>query len=103
MLLCLVLQVSVVALVPLADSSLESGEDRRPHIEALGAESCPVEHDHLACQLCRTIRCGSGPLPDARPSLAFATPRASVVRATPPALLSARFAGPFGARAPPEL
>jgi len=102
-LLCLVLQVSVAALVPVLDSFQESGNDGRPHVEALGTDSCPVQHDHLSCQLCQTIRTGSGPLPSACLSLAWISTGSSVVRATPPALLSARLAGPFGARGPPVL
>lgn len=103
MLLCLVLQVSMAALVPVLDSFQEPGGDGRPHVEALGTDSCPVQHDHLSCQLCQTIRTGSGPLPGACSSVAWAATGSSVVRETPPALLSARFAGPFGARAPPVL
>jgi hypothetical protein len=102
-LLCVAVQLSAAALVPLADSFLEAGRDFRPHVEALGTDGCPLQHDHLSCQLCRTIRTGPGPLPGACPTPAWDASASPAVRATPPALLSARRAGPFGARAPPVL
>jgi hypothetical protein len=102
-LLCLALQLGAAVLVPLADSFQETGRDLRPHVEALGTDDCPIPHDHLACQLCRTIRTGTGPLPSACPALAGAASASPTVRATPPALLSTLRTGPFGARAPPVL
>ena len=103
MLLFAALQLSAAALVPLADAFQEAGRDLRPHVEALGTDGCPIQHDHLSCQLCRTMRTGPGPLPSACPALAGTASASLAVRATPSDLLSAPRTGPFGARAPPVL
>ena len=102
-LVCLVLQLGLTAFVPLADARLEAGGDPRPHVEAAGTDGCPVQHDHLACQLCHTLRSGTGPLPQRSPSLDWAAAEPAAACAAHQVLLSARPAGPFGARAPPVL
>jgi hypothetical protein len=102
-LVCLVLQLGLAAFVPLADAGLEAGGDPGPHVEAAGTDGCPVQHDHLACQFCRTLRSGSGPLPQRSPSPEWAAAVAVPTCAAQQVLPSARLAGPFGARAPPVL
>lgn len=50
------LQLAAAGLVPAADAGLGSvGVEGALHIEASGSEDCGAPHDHLFCQLCRTL------------------------------------------------
>jgi hypothetical protein len=49
-------QVAAAALVPVADATLEVAAASGPmHIESERATSCGDGHDHVFCQLCRTL------------------------------------------------
>lgn len=49
-------QFVVAAGGPLADAALEEVvEAGVTHVESQAGEQCPSQHDHLFCQLCRTL------------------------------------------------
>ncbi len=52
----LVLQLFALGAVPVAEAALEQ-ESRQAssHVESEGSERCPLVHNHLVCQLCRSI------------------------------------------------
>ena len=65
-------QIGVTAVGPLADSLLEEPAERVAHVESESSEDCGTHHDHLFCQVCRTViagphqastPCVSAPLP----------------------------------------
>jgi hypothetical protein len=49
-------QIAAAAGVPVADAMLEIGAASEPmHVESERATSCGDGHDHVFCQLCRTL------------------------------------------------
>ena len=56
MLLFAVFQIAAAASVPVADAMLEIGAASEPlHVESERATSCGDGHDHVFCQLCRSL------------------------------------------------
>jgi hypothetical protein len=54
----------LAALGPLADARLVAAErDAVAHVEEQRSEPCTPGHDHLFCQICRSITLPAGPLP----------------------------------------
>lgn len=50
------LQLAAAGLVPVADAGLGPiGVEGTLHVEASGSEDCSAPHDHIFCQLCRTL------------------------------------------------
>lgn len=50
------LQLAAAGLVPVADAGLRDYRvEGKLHVEASGSEDCSPPHDHLFCQLCRTL------------------------------------------------
>jgi len=97
-------QVGFSATVPIADALLEAASFALPlHVESAGEDPCAPGHDHLFCQLCRTLTLvvappTAGSRYAALPSAALAAPRGvdhdlvSCLDRT----------GPLGPRAPPS-
>lgn len=87
------LQLVAAGLVPVADAGLQAyGVEGKVHVEASGSADCSAPHDHLFCQLCRTLLLAAvlgpaypAPLLD-RPSLQTAARRDGdgVLSRTPP-------------------
>jgi hypothetical protein len=54
----------LATLGPLADARLEAAErDAVAHVEEQRSEPCTPGHDHLFCQVCRSITLPAGPAP----------------------------------------
>jgi hypothetical protein len=54
----------VAGLSPWADARLEASEaEVVTHIEAERSRACAAGHDHVFCQVCRTVSLGAGPAP----------------------------------------
>lgn len=95
-------QATVTVGAPLADAFHEDGLARVTHVESETGEHCPSQHDHLFCELFRTV----GPAgTDARPAAVRTDPGAAVAGPVAPSSERApTFAGlgaPLGSRAPP--
>ncbi|MEK9501796.1 hypothetical protein [Gaopeijia maritima] len=95
-------QATVTVGAPLADAFHEDGLARVTHVESETGEHCPSQHDHLFCELFRTV----GPAgDDVRPARVHADPGAAVAGPVAPSSERApTFAGlgaPLGSRAPP--
>ena len=95
------LQFAVFAVLPTADAVLEvRGLSTAVHIEGENSEHCDTGHNHLLCQLTRTLSSGIAPLILIDLPLVFEaspeTPTATAWqnRPTPP--------GGSGPRAPPQ-
>lgn len=96
-------QLTVTVGAPLADAALEDGAKRVVHVESESGEDCPSQHDHLFCQLCRTMVFAEA---EARPARLHGPPPAPAtgVGISPATDLPPPPSGqlsPLGSRAPP--
>ncbi len=97
----LVFQLVALWAVPMAEAALEQ-ESRQAssHVESEGSERCPLVHNHLVCQLCRSITEVGAAAPHVSlldtDHIAFEAPSAavSILRQRSRCL-------PLGSRAPP--
>lgn len=96
-------QLSAAVVAPLVDASTGGAGERVVHIESESGSDCAVHHDHLFCQVCRTValagrdaaRACTLPLPDlAEGPVALAS--ADLPTASP------GLSAPLGSRAPPR-
>jgi len=96
-------QIVAAASVPVADAMLEVDAMSEPiHIESARDASCGDGHDHVFCQLCRTLTVGAVPR---EPTRACHPPEQTSVLEQPLEGLADRSfvhsSGPVGPRAPP--
>jgi hypothetical protein len=96
-------QVAAAGIVPVADAMSEIAATSEPmHVESARDSVCGDGHDHLFCQLCRTLAVASVPRGASR---VCHPPQQTVLPATPFASLTdfsfLHSSGPFGPRAPP--
>jgi hypothetical protein len=94
--------VGVAATVPIADAMLELASTGEPtHIESAREVSCGDGHEHVFCQLCRTVGLGAVPRESAR--LDHAVGLATYCAAWSEDRVGERLplSGPIGPRAPP--
>lgn len=96
-------QLSVTVGGPLVDAALEGGSDRVAHVESESGDDCGVHHDHLFCQVCRTVALSG------RDAAAVRVPRCPIraegvttVDATDRVPSSPGLFAPLGSRAPPR-
>lgn len=84
------------------DAAFERDADRVAHIESESGEHCGVHHDHLFCQVCRTVALGREVAPIRAPNCVVRTGQATAIAATGPLPSSAALFAPLGSRAPPQ-
>lgn len=95
-------QLTVMAGGPLADALHEDVDERVTHVESEAGDDCPSQHDHLFCQLWRTLVLGGGDDPPSRLHGMPATTGAGLARTAldlPPTLTG--LPAHLGSRAPP--
>jgi hypothetical protein len=97
------LQLGALATVPVADAMLELASVGLPvHVESERGASCGEGHEHVFCQLCRTLGLGALPRPDVRVSHGPSFTQYRDASAAGPAIVRTfHLAGPIGSRAPP--
>lgn len=96
-------QFSVTVGGPLVDAALERGSDRVVHVESEAGDECGVHHDHLFCQVCRTVAlAGRDSAPVRAPRGPIQSDDALAVQATNRAPSSPGSFAPVGPRAPPR-
>lgn len=96
-------QFSVTVGAPLADAALEEGADRVAHVESESGDECGVHHDHLFCQVCRTVALSGRDAPPARlPRCPIEADGASTIDTTDPLPSTPGRFAPLGSRAPPR-
>lgn len=96
------LQAGVSTAVVSADAVLDGAQSGHgTHVESEGSEECATHHDHLFCQVVRSLTNAAGATPTVDPAVRLrivaAMAPAHPVDVLPPALLS----GTVGSRAPP--
>jgi hypothetical protein len=97
-------QLGFSTAVPIADALLEGASAAMPlHVEAAGETPCAPGHDHLFCQLCRTLTLVAPPSTggsrySALPSAGLSAPRAD----DHDVASTVDRSGPLGPRAPPH-
>ncbi len=96
-------QFSVTVGGPLVDAALERGSDRVVHIESESGDECGVHHDHLFCQVCRTVALAGRESPPVRvPRCPILSDGTLAVQATDRIPSSPGSFAPVGSRAPPR-
>ena len=95
-------QLGVTAVGPLVDGVLEDRADPVVHVESESGEDCGTHHDHLFCQVCRTVALAGLTSPSASAPTPWDSPEISPAATStdlpsPPGLFS-----PVGSRAPPR-
>lgn len=96
-------QLVVAIGAPLADAVHEGGAvELVTHVESQTGEHCPSQHDHLFCQLCRTVLLGWADVPPARlQAPRIRTAGSAALRAEAHSPRPSGHFPPLGSRAPP--
>jgi hypothetical protein len=97
------MHVAVTVGAPLADAVLEGGADRVVHIESEAGDDCRIHHDHLFCQICRTVvLAGRNAEPVRLSEGSFEADGVATIHSAGELPSSSGAFAPLGSRAPPR-
>ncbi|MBT8404668.1 MAG: hypothetical protein KJP18_12470 [Gemmatimonadetes bacterium] len=95
-------QLGVTGVGPLADAFHEDPSERVAHVESESTSDCGTHHDHLFCQVCRTVLASPDGIAPPCLSLPFPSAAGIVLASVEGVATGSPLVSALGSRAPPR-